>query len=127
MVSKTRLYDAYGELIYAVAIADGHVQEEEIETIQQILEGHSWAQEVKWSFDYELKKGNSLKDTYLKALDTLKENGPHREYAYLIEILEKVAQASDGVQKKEGRVISIFQKSLRAHFIEYLQENELYA
>lgn len=125
MVSKTRLYDAFGELLYTVAIADGIIQEEEIKIIEEKLEEYDWGDDVKWSFKYEMKKGSDLKDTYLKALDTFKEYGPHPDYYNLIELLEEVAKASDGFEKKEGRVISIFNKSLRAHFLEYITENRL--
>ena len=37
MVSKTRLYDAFGELIYTVAIADGIIQEDEVKIIEERL------------------------------------------------------------------------------------------
>ena len=127
MVSKTRLYDAFGELIYSIAVADGIVDPEEVEALHKILAGHPWAKEIEWSFNYELAKGNSLKDTYLKALETLKENGPHPDFAYLIEVLEEVAKAKDGINSKEGRMISIFQKSLRAHFLEYLDQHGLWS
>ncbi len=125
MVSQTRLNDAFGELIYAVAIADGMIQEEEVDTLQKFLLDHPSGKEIQWSFNYERKKGNALMDTYNKALETLKENGPHPDYAYLVEVLEAVANASDGFQRKEGQLISNFQKSLRAHFIKYLDENGL--
>ncbi|MEM1319473.1 MAG: TerB family tellurite resistance protein [Bacteroidota bacterium] len=125
MVSKTRLFDAFGELIYAVAISDGMVQQEEIDSLHKILRGHPWAKEIQWSFDYEHRKQNALMETYNKALDTFKEYGPTKEYAYLIEVLEEVAAASDGVEKKEGILISNFQKSLRAHFVEFLDTNQL--
>ncbi len=125
MVSKTRLIDAFGELIYAVAIADGMIQPEEIKLLEEVLEGHPWASKIKWSFDYELKNQNNLTDTYLKALNTLKENGPFKDYYYLVEIIEKIAKASDGVDKEEKTVIDSFQKSLREHFLEFLDENGL--
>ncbi len=125
MVSQTRLNDAFGELIYAVALADGIIQEEEVDTLQKFLLDHPSGKEIQWSFNYERKKGNALMDTYNKALETLKENGPHPDYTYLVEVLEAVANASDGFQRKEGQLISNFQKSLRAHFLEYLDQNGL--
>ena len=125
MVSKTRLNDAFGELIYAVAIADGMIQPEEIKTIEELLKGHPWASEIKWSFDYELKNKNTLKHTYEKALATLKENGPFKDYTYLVEIIEKLADASDGIDSKENEVILGFQQSLRKHFLDFLDENGL--
>ena len=125
MVSKTRLIDAFGELIYAVAIAVGMIQPEEIKTLEKLLEGHPWASEIQWSFDYELKNKNTLKNTYQKALETLKENGPFEDYHYLVEIIEKIAASSDGVDNNEYNIIDDFQKSLRDHFLAFLDENGL--
>ena len=125
MISQTRLNDAFGELIYCVALADGMVQEEEIETLKAVLHGHPWAREIRWSFDYEVQKGNRLMDTYEKALETLKENGPHKDYYFLLDVLETIGESSEGMQRKEGQLISNMHKSLRAHFVEYLDENGL--
>ncbi len=125
MVSQARLHDAFGEIIYAVAIADGLIQEEELKLIDEKLAQFSWGEDAKWSFNWERKKETQLKEAYLKALDTLKENGPTKSYYDLINILEEVAKVSDGFEKKEGRVISIFNKSLKSHFLEFLDENGL--
>ena len=125
MVSKTRLIDAFGELIYAVAIADGMVQTEEIKTLEELLKGHPWASEIQWSFDYELKNKNELKDSYQKALNTLKENGPFEDYTYLVEVIEKIAASSKGIDNDEKSIITDFQTSLREHFLEFLDENGL--
>jgi len=125
MVSETKLYDAFGEIIYAVAIADGMIQDEEIKVIEEQLAKYTWGENAKWSFNYERKNETQLKEAYLKSLHTLKENGPHENYYDLINILEEVAKANDDFEKKEGRVISIFNKTLRSHFLEYLDENGL--
>jgi len=116
MVSKTKLYDAFGELIYAIAIADGMIQQEELDSLETILKGHPWAKEIQWSFDYEHRKQHNLMETYNKAVETLKDHGPSEEYVYLIEVLGEVAAASNGFEKKEGMLISNFQKLLKAHF-----------
>lgn len=125
MVSQARLHDAFGEIIYAVAIADGLIQEEELKVIDEKLADFSWGEDAKWSFNWERKKETQLKEAYLKALHTLKENGPTPNYYDLINILEEVAKASDGFERKEGQVISIFNKTLKAHFLEFLNENGL--
>jgi len=125
MISEARLHDAFGELIYAVTIADGLIQEEEIKVIDEKLEDVSWGAAAKWSFNWERKKGTDLKTAYLSALDTFKEHGPTPHYYELIGILEDIAKASDGFERKEGQVISIFNKSLRLHFLDYLDENGL--
>jgi len=115
--SKEKLYDALGELVYAVAMADGQVQAEEIEKLRELLLSHPSAQEIQWSFDYEHRKDITLEEAYAKALDTCKAYGPTREYAFLFEALEAVADASQGIDAEEWAVIQRFRSELRAHFL----------
>ena len=125
MTSKTRLYDAFGELIYAVALADGLIQQEELDKIDEVLKNHQWGKDVKWSFDYEARKGNDPKDAFEKALDLFKENGPNPDYYNLIDIIERIAVSSQGMDTDEKEVIEGFQTSLRNHFLEFLDQNGL--
>ncbi len=124
-MDKERLYDAFGELIYALAMADGLIQPEEIQALDTILEGHRWASQIKWSFDYEANKNLNLHDVYTKALDTFSQHGQDKEYVYLIEILKRVAKASDGIDEKEQEIIERFQKDLKENFISEMEKRKL--
>lgn len=116
--SKERLYDALGELIYAVAKADGLVQDEEASRLEDILQHHLWASKVQWSFDYEKTRQTTLEDAYAKALDTCKAYGPAPEYDYLFEILYEIAKASDGVNVAEAKIIVRLKMDLKNHFMD---------
>ncbi len=116
--SKERLYDALGELIYAVAKADGLVQDEEASRLQEILQQHPWASEVQWSFDYENKRATTLEEAYQKAIDTCKAYGPTEEYEYLFDILYEIAKASEGVNLEEAQIIVQFKMELKEHFMD---------
>ena len=124
-MNKERLYDAFGELIYALAMADGLIQPEEIQALNDILKGHPWASQIKWSFDYEANKNTNLQDVYKKALDTFTQHGQDEEYVYLIDVLEKVAKASDGIDKNEAQFIERFQKDLKENFIVEMEKRQL--
>ena len=124
-MNKERLYDAFGELIYALAMADGLVQPEEIQALDTILEGHRWASQIKWSFNYEATKNFDLQEVYKKALDTFTQHGQDEEYVYLIEILKKVAKASDGIDGSEHEMIERFQKDLKHNFISEMEKRNL--
>lgn len=124
-MNKERLYDAFGELIYALAMADGLIQPEEIQALDTILQGHPWASQIKWSFDYESNKKLDIKDVYKKALDTFTEHGQDKEYTYLIDILQKVAKASDGINEAEQQMIERFQKDLNTNFIIEMESRKL--
>lgn len=115
--SKEQLYDALGELIYAVAFADGEVQESEVEQLEKVLSAHPWAAAVKWSFNYEKNKGKSVEEAYDKAIDTCKAYGPTEEYASLFETLDAVAEANNGVEVSEATLIQRFKNDLREHFL----------
>ncbi len=120
--SKEKLYDALGELMYAVAKADGLVQEEEITRLQEILQNHPWAREVQWSFDYEKNRDTPLEEAFDKALETCKAYGPAEEYAHLFDILYEIAKASHGLDSQEAKVIVRFRLALRAHLLERDEE-----
>ena len=124
-MNKERLYDAFGELIYALAMVDGLIQPSEIEALAKILKGHPWASQIKWSFNYEVKKGIDINDIYEKALDTFSQHGADPDYVYLIEILQEVAKASDGIDDKEQEMIARFQRDLKRNFITEMERRHL--
>ncbi|AFM06239.1 Tellurite resistance protein TerB [Bernardetia litoralis DSM 6794] len=124
-MNKERLYDAFGELIYTLAMADGLIQAEELQALDRILKGHPWASQIKWSFDYEANKALDLQDVYKKALNTFAEHGQDKEYTYLIDILQEVAKASDRIDTQEQKMIERFQQDLRENFITEMERRKL--
>jgi uncharacterized tellurite resistance protein B-like protein len=125
MENLEKLYDAFGELIYVVAMADGIIKKEEYETLDKILKGHPWAKEIKWSFDYEMTHDNTIDALYNKVLTICHEFGPRKEYNYLIEILEAVAHSDNVVNEAEQKVINKFTKDLTDWFQRDLDKHEL--
>ncbi|HOY18445.1 MAG TPA: hypothetical protein PLC89_14155 [Haliscomenobacter sp.] len=115
-MDTTQLYDALGELIYAVAKVDGLVQDTEISKLKEVLENHPWSNEIKWSFDYENRKENTPDEAFAKALQTCKDFGPSAEYAFVIEVLQAVSEASDGTSVQESGLIDRFQQELTGYF-----------
>jgi hypothetical protein len=116
MSLKEKLYDAFGELIYIVAMADGLIQKEEVEALERILINHPWAKEIIWSFDFEVRRNEDIDFVYTKVLDYCYQNGPDPEYKFLLEILEEVARASDGIHITERAVIKKFTYDLTERF-----------
>ncbi len=125
MIKRERLYDAFGELIYAIAMADGEVQQEEVETLEAFLNHHPWAKEIKWSFNYENMKNHSVEEAYNNAIDICKENGPDPEYKYILEVMTSVAEAVDGIVPQERKILDDFRLDLRERFIHDLKTNKL--
>lgn len=114
--NQEKLYEAFGELLYVVAMADGLIQEEELSALDEVLKGHPWAADIQWSFNYERKKSSSVEEVYAKVLDFCKYNGPHPEYQKMIEVMEAVANASAGVDQEEQDVMDTFVQTLTEKF-----------
>ncbi len=122
MTDKEKLYELMGELIYAVAKADGVIQEEETDKLKEILADHEWAKDIQWSFDYEVGKGNSVEDIYDKVIYYCKNYGPTPEYLEFISAMKAVAAASDGVDRNESSIINAFSKDLLEKFNKDIDE-----
>jgi len=115
-INKEKLYEAFGELIYVIAKADGRIQKVEKNALEKLINAHPLGAEIKWSFDYEADRNSNVEDRYQKVLNTCQAYGPTEEYLLLIDLLEKVAAASNGIDKKEQAVIDSFQADLIARF-----------
>ncbi len=115
MGNKEKLYDAFGELVYVVAMTDGIIQPEEKKALQDIIANHPWANEIEWSFNYEVEKHQDIDYLYKRVLDACYLNGPDPEYKFLIEVLEAVAQASTSAED-EKQVIDRFTFELTERF-----------
>jgi uncharacterized tellurite resistance protein B-like protein len=117
MTKKEHLYEAFGELVYVLAMADGQIQPEEKQQIKQILAGHAQGgAQMQWSFDYEAGKHRPVEELYQKVIDTCQEMGPDPEYTFLIDLLEKVAAVYAGKSRQEEQVISGFTADLLERF-----------
>ena len=116
MSNKEKLHEAFGELLYVLAKADGIVQQEEVDALHEIVRSHPWAQEIEWSFDYELNHNNDIDYLYKRVMDICYENGPDPEYVFLTEVLEKLAAAHGGVSDSEREIINKFTTELTERF-----------
>ena len=117
MKSREKLYEAFGELLYVVAMTDGQIQSSEMDVILGKLAEHPWGSKIQWSFDYEVKKqNNDLDDLYNKVITYCEMHGPEREYPFLIELMEEVARASGGIDKDEQKVMDSFVYDLTEKF-----------
>ncbi|AXT61636.1 TerB family tellurite resistance protein [Aquimarina sp. AD10] len=122
MVSKDRLYQTFGELLYVIAMSDGVIQKEEVETLEDILKSHPMGAEIKWSFDYENENQNDIEGLYKKVIEVFSDNGPDEEYDFMIYALTKIAEASKGIAPDEEKIITNFSKDLLKRFREDIEK-----
>ena len=116
MTDTEKLYETLGELIYAVAKADGIIQDSERDTLKDILKDHKWASEINWSFNYEDNKEHSVEDVYDKVISVCTRIGPSPIYEEFIESMNLIAQADANLDKNESNVIHSFSNDLVARF-----------
>lgn len=112
MLDNEKLYETLGELLYVVAMADGTIQKEEIESLNNLLKHHPWAKEIKWSFDYEVSRHSNIEDIYSKVINYCQNYGPSIVYPEFIDSMQTIAEAANGVDNNEEKVISDFSKDL---------------
>ncbi|MFN8256675.1 MAG: hypothetical protein U0W24_13340 [Bacteroidales bacterium] len=115
MNNKEKLFEAFGELVYVVAIADGIIQKEEKQALHDIIKSHPWAADIEWSFNYETDKHHDPEYLYKRVLSICHQNGPDPEYKFLVEILEAVARASNS-SELETKTIERFTTELTERF-----------
>lgn len=116
MTEKEKLYETLGELLYVVAKSDGVVQDAEREALQSLLQGHAWAEQIEWSFNYEESQDADINDLYKKVISICHRMGPSPEYAEFIEAMKTIAAAADGIDEAESKVMNSFSKDLIARF-----------
>ena len=116
MDRQERLYDVLGELLYAIAKADGVIQKEETEALNKLLSNHAYGNEIKWSFDYESSKDASVEEIYNKVINFCHGHGPAAEYDEFIKAMKVIAEAANGVEDIESNIINSFSKDLLERF-----------
>ncbi|SDL08671.1 Tellurite resistance protein TerB [Catalinimonas alkaloidigena] len=116
MTDKEKLYETLGELMFAVAMADGMIQDAEMKTMHQILDRHPWASTIRWSFDYERAKQSSVEENYQKAIAVCHRHGPAPEYHEFIDVMQKIAEANGTVAPEEAHLIQSFSHDLTERF-----------
>ena len=116
MKNTEKLMDAFGELLYVLAMADGSIQEEELQVIHKKLATHKWGKNIQWSFDYERKLQSDPSEVYRKVITYCETHGPDPEYQFLLKLLEEVADASAGIDRDEQAVMFDFIEELTTKF-----------
>ena len=104
-INKEKLFEAFGELLYLIAMADGVIQSDEHAKLQEILAGHPWGREIKWSFDYERKKQANLDYLYRKTVEAISRHGQEEDCHFILQAMSQLAEASAGIDSDEEALI----------------------
>lgn len=116
MDKKERLYDAMGELLYVIALADGVIQAEELEELDKIVNLHPNGEAIKWSFQYENNHESDPEEVYQKVISACHSYGPSPVYEEFIQAMKQIATAAEGIQTSESKKMQAFSKDLTDRF-----------
>jgi uncharacterized tellurite resistance protein B-like protein len=116
------IHIAMGSLAYAIAKADGVIQDEEKIMIKQLAQqefelsdaDNEWISNM---FNKLEKDGISLDEAYSYAIDTLESNRYDNDFTdsvkkKCISFMEKVSESFDGISGEEQQVIERFKKDM---------------
>jgi len=117
--NREKLYDAFGELIYAIAKADGHVQDVEISTLKKITDNYAGKYNIDFSFNYDMNSNKSVENAFSDAMQICKNHGPDPDYTILINIMVEVAKAYMGIVPSERSILERFVSELKLTFINH--------
>lgn len=115
------LQEAFGKVVYAMAKIDGMVQQAEIDVLHKVIEENEWAKEVLSSFNKETELDEDPKIIFPKAMMVFRHHGKSAEphYPFFIDLLEKIAEAHDGIVPEEQKLIDLFKETLKDHVIQF--------
>jgi len=116
MTDTEKLYETLGELLYAVAKADGKIDESEKDALHKLLKDHNHKEAIQWSFDYEVSKDRSVENTYEKIIAICQRIGPSPIYDEFIAAMQTIAKADTVVDQNESDIISSFCHDLITQF-----------
>ncbi|UXP30757.1 hypothetical protein N6H18_10375 [Reichenbachiella agarivorans] len=105
--------DVFGKILYALAMADGAIQEQEIKELEKIVEQDKWAHRIKLSFDRAMRLEMDPKIVFFKNMRILQTLKYDQHMPYFVNLMERMASAYNGIIPAERDMISRFQDHFR--------------
>ena len=100
--------DVFGRILYAMAMADGAVQDSEAKALHDIVEHDQWARQIEFSFDMakDLKMDPWI--IFLKNMRIFRAKPVDEHYPFFLHLLEEIAKAHDGIVPEEQAMLEKF-------------------
>lgn len=121
-MAKENIHRAMGSLAYAIAMADGEVQPEEVDTIKRLAQKEFELSEtdnewIKKMFEQLASSKISLDDAYNYAIDVLESNRYDYDFdegmkKKCVNFMKKIADAFSEISYSEVSIIHRFEKDM---------------
>lgn len=100
--------DVFGKILYALAMADGDVQEEELKELKKIVREDEWAKEIELSFNEALDLQMDPKIVFYKNIRIFNTLQTEEYMPYFVNLMKRIAEAYDGIVPEEKSLIMHF-------------------
>jgi len=117
MRNTEKLYNAFGELLYAVIKAEGKARENIIKKLERTVQEYEWGQTAMWSLRYEMGHNATTDEAYQKAFDAFTDFGPFPGYESFFRMVDDIIKKNI-LGERGKKVIGRFRKKLMDHFYE---------
>ena len=104
------IMNVFGKILYALAMADGAVQNSEINILHKIVSKDKWARQIEFSFKVARKLDMDPKTVFEKNMRVFRARPIDEHYPYFLELMQKIAQAHDGIVPAEQAMIEKFKR-----------------
>ena len=127
MTKKERLFDAFGELLYAVLHSDQNIEDRNtyLDIVDQINRKYRITKYIDWNTNYERRNAHSLENAYMRALMACRDNGPDPDYIDLFDLLKYTTSLNKNITEKNSNFIAGFETALKEIFIQADKEGRL--
>jgi uncharacterized tellurite resistance protein B-like protein len=102
--------NVFGKLLYALAKVDGAVQSSEIAVLHDIVAKNKWAKQIEFSFNTAKNLDMDPHTIFVKNMRIFQTKPCNEHYSYFLELMEKIAEAHDGIVPEEQAMIDQFKK-----------------
>ena len=100
--------DVFGKILYAVAMADGEVQQEELDELKKIVDEDKWARKIKLSFDEALHLHMDPRIVFYKNIRIFKTLQTEEYMPYFLNLMSRIAESFEGIVPEEKALINTF-------------------
>lgn len=105
------MYDAFARMIYAIVIADGVIDQDEKEIIEEKVRG----KEIESYLNKYISSGEEhlIIESYQNLLHACRDFGPSEEYAELIDVLNDIKTVSAVIDEDDAEILDSIISNLK--------------
>ena len=105
---SNEVLSVFGKILYSLAMADGEVQDAELETLRKIVAKNEWAKEIEFSFTKAMELNMDPHISFLKNMRVFGSRDVEEHMPFFLDLMEKIAESHSGMAPAELSMIEEF-------------------